>query len=158
VLLRTHFAVFSDASTSSASAFYGSGHQFPWLGPASSGGSLETTNFQNCPQSRRHQPFIALKLQLTPPVERRQIMPVRTWCDAYEAAIRETNPSKLFSRIVDALLMIGARNKDDAGMDEFERRAIKCARYQLRTMETQRLIDRLNESAWANSRYSQLIH
>jgi hypothetical protein len=85
-------------------------------------------------------------------------MPARTWCDAYEAAVKETNPSKLFARIVDALLMIGARNKDDAGMDEFERLAIECARYQLRTMETQRLIVRLNESAWANSRYRQQIH
>ena len=86
-------------------------------------------------------------------------MPGRTWYDAYEAAVREVDSSKLFARIADALLMIGVRVKDDAGMDVPERLAIACARYQLRTMEAQRLMDRLHESARASHhRRPQLIH
>jgi hypothetical protein len=82
-----------------------------------------------------------------------------SWRAAYLAAVWEVGPSKEFGRIVDALIKIEARIKDDAGMDVAERRAIESARHQLRIMEAQRVLDRLHESAQATpSRRSQLIN
>jgi hypothetical protein len=59
------------------------------------------------------------------------------WRDAYVAAVLETDSSKVFARIADALIVIEARL--DSPMGVSERLAMECARQQLRTMEADRI-------------------
>ena len=79
------------------------------------------------------------------------------WRDAYVAAVLETDSSKVFARIADALIVIEARL--DAHMSVSERLAIECARQQLRTMEADRIVDACEKTSRVGQRReSPLVH
>src|SRR4029077_6417145 len=80
-----------------------------------------------------------------------------SWRDAYIAAVSETDSSKAFARIADALIVIEARFHSEVGVSE--RLAIECARRQLRTMEAERVVDAVERTIQVRERReSRLVH
>jgi hypothetical protein len=82
-----------------------------------------------------------------------------TWRDAYVAAILETDVSKMFARIADALIVIEDRLESAVGMGISERLAMECARQELRSMEADRVVGGVQRtSRFIEARVSRLVH
>ena len=82
-----------------------------------------------------------------------------SWRDAYVAAILETDFSKMFTRIADALIVIEARLEREGAMSISERLAMECARQELRGMESDRVVDAVQRtSRVSETRLSRLVH
>ena len=83
----------------------------------------------------------------------------RSWRDAYVAAILETDFSKMFARIADALIVIETRLEREVAMGVSERLAMECARQELRGMEANRVVDAVQRtSRVSETRLSRLVH
>jgi hypothetical protein len=79
------------------------------------------------------------------------------WRDAYVAAVSETDASKMFSRIADALIIIEAGLEAEMGVSE--RLAIECARQELRTMESDRVVDAVEKTSRVRERQeTRFVH